>query len=132
MDMRDGSLSQIEYRIRMVSFSLNSAHDQRLSVSSIIGAPMVIIGGAATRFTTDLINLQLIVSRIKVFLAATRKTCERLFSYRKTQPWPPTIVKQDGWDELCEGPAENLPAIEGADDAVRWANELIAGTGSAR
>ena len=65
-------------------------------------------------------------------LAATRKTCERLFSYRKTQPWPPTIVKQDGWDELCEEPAENLSAIEGADDAVRWANELIAGTGSAR
>ena len=60
MDMRDGSLSQIEYRIRMVSFGLNQAHDQRLSVSSIIGAPMVIIGGAATRFTTDLINLQLI------------------------------------------------------------------------
>ena len=73
----------------------------------------------------DLIDLQLIVMRAEVDLAATRKTCERLFAYRKAQPWPPTIVKQNGWDTLYAELAVDLPVSPNIDDAIRWANGLI-------
>lgn len=73
----------------------------------------------------DLIDLQLIVARAEVDLGATRKTCERLFSYRRAQAWPPTVSKQDGWDGLYAGFAERLPVIPNVDDAIRWANDLI-------
>lgn len=73
----------------------------------------------------DLIDLQLIAERADVDLSATREVCERLFSYRRAQPWPPTIVKQDGWDRLYKELAEDLPVIGDVDDAIRWANELV-------
>lgn len=41
----------------------------------------------------DLIDLQLIASNATIDLKATRRTCERLFAYRKMQAWPPTVEK---------------------------------------
>ena len=79
----------------------------------------------------DLIDLQLIIGRADVDLSATRKTCERLFTYRKAQSWPPVVIKQDGWSDLYESLSDGLPVIENVDDAVQWANELIARIDSA-
>lgn len=44
----------------------------------------------------DLIDLQLIASNETVDLEATCAACERLFSYRKKQEWPPTVTRQPG------------------------------------
>lgn len=57
----------------------------------------------------DLIDLQLIIGRADVDLSATRKTCERLFAYRKAQSWPPVVIKQDGWSDLYESLSDGLP-----------------------
>ncbi len=80
----------------------------------------------------DLIDLQLIAARADIDLTATKATCERLFSYRKAQAWPPTIAKQDGWDEMYADLADGLPVVQGIDEAVALANELVAGIDGAR
>ncbi len=80
----------------------------------------------------DLIDLQLIATRAEVDLAATKDTCERLFSYRRAQTWPPTIAKQDGWDEMYAALAEELPVVQSVDEAIEWANELVAKIDDAR
>lgn len=59
-------------------------------------------------------------------LYAANRTCKRLFSYRKAQPWPPTIEKQSGWDKLYAELAEGLSVTANVDDAVQWVNDLVA------
>ena len=80
----------------------------------------------------DLIDLQLIIDRAEVDLTATGKICERLFSYRRAQSWPPVISKGEGWDSLYASQAEGLSVLSTADDAVAWANDLIGRIESSR
>lgn len=74
----------------------------------------------------DLIDLQLIIGNAELDLAKTEATCRRLFAYRKQQPWPPTIAKGRNWDDLYRSAKEDLAVLATADEAVAWANELIA------
>lgn len=74
----------------------------------------------------DLIDLQLIVERGNIDWELTRETCERLFSYRQCQPWPTTIEKGEGWDDLYAAQLTEGTALRTADEAVAWANELVA------
>ena len=73
----------------------------------------------------DLVDLQLIMGSAPVDLQEAHRTCKRLFSYRKAQPWPPVIEKQPGWDTLYATQASGLPVKESVDEAVAWVNELI-------
>lgn len=73
----------------------------------------------------DLIDLQVIFANAEVDLPLVRRTCEKLFAYRKMQDWPPILVKGEGWDALYAD--QVLPSVKPtADEAVEWANELIA------
>ena len=74
----------------------------------------------------DLIDLQLIVKNAELDLDAVRRICERLFVYRKKQAWPPKIEKRSGWDELYAEFAAHLPVEQNLDQAVSWANDLVA------
>ncbi len=80
----------------------------------------------------DLIDLQLIIARAEIDVEATRRTCERLFSYRKAQAWPPAVVKREGWDEMYAALAKGLPVLQNIEDAVRWVNEMIVTIDNAR
>lgn len=80
----------------------------------------------------DLIDLQLIDARAEVDLTAARAACRRLFSYRRAQAWPPAIAKRKGWDEMYAALAEGLPVLQDVDEAIRWANELVARIEDAR
>ncbi len=73
----------------------------------------------------DLIDLQLIFSRSEVDLSELKRTCERLFAYRKAQAWPPRIIEQPGWVELYAIQAEGLPVAQSVSEAIVWANSLI-------
>ena len=73
----------------------------------------------------DLIDLQVIVTRGDLDWALTRETCERLFSYRKRQEWPPIIIKHEGWDGLYAAQLLEEPILQNVDEAVDWANELV-------
>ena len=52
--------------------------------------------------------------------------CRRLFKYRRMQPWPPEIVKAEDWDATYNDQRLNLPVLTTVDEAVAWANDLIA------
>ncbi|NHM13550.1 nucleotidyl transferase AbiEii/AbiGii toxin family protein [Xiamenia xianingshaonis] len=73
----------------------------------------------------DLVDLQLIVRYGEVDLSLVRTTCERLFSYRKMQSWPPIVVPNEGWDGAYAEAAESLDVLQSVSEAVQWANCFI-------
>ena len=81
--------------------------------------------GERSRRAHDLIDLQLIVNASEIDLLNTRVACERLFRYRKSQAWPPKVVKQDGWEEVYAMQKLELPVLPTVDEAIEWANGLI-------
>lgn len=80
----------------------------------------------------DLIDLQVICSMGDVDFKRTRETCVRLFAYRRQQAWPPVIEADGRWAGLYDAQAEGLDVLGTVDEAVDWANELIAAIDSAR
>ncbi len=74
----------------------------------------------------DLIDLQIAVKDDTIDYAKAKALCVRLFDYRHQQPWPPRIVKGENWDSLYAEQAASLNVLPTADEAVEWANELIA------
>lgn len=84
-----------------------------------------------SRRAHDLIDLQIIVGRGDVDWRLTRETCERLFAYRRAQPWPATVVKGEGWDGLYAAQLTDGTLLPTADEAVAWANGLVARIASA-
>ena len=73
----------------------------------------------------DLIDLQIIAMKDEIDLKQVKRICERLFAYRKQQPWPPVIEKGTNWDELYMKQRGSLDILESPDDAVAWANDFI-------
>ena len=73
----------------------------------------------------DLIDLQLIMANDAIDLSVVRHICERLFTYRQCQAWPPVIRKGDRWAELYDAQKGVLNVLSNVDEAVAWANELI-------
>lgn len=74
----------------------------------------------------DLIDLQIAVAGGGIDYTKTREVCVRLFEYRREQAWPPVIVKGDDWDKLYAAQAKELDVLPTADDAIEWANSLVA------
>ncbi len=74
----------------------------------------------------DLVDLQLIVAHSELDMKEVRSKCRRLFDYRRMHAWPPTIVKGAEWDELYQNAKGSLPILQTADEAISWANKLIA------
>lgn len=73
----------------------------------------------------DLIDLQLITASAELDMPQLRKTCERLFAYRKQQAWPPVIVAGSSWQDLYNDQKGSLDVIPNVEDAVTWVNNLI-------
>lgn len=88
------------------------------------------VTGAGDR-VRDLIDLQVMFANSDVDLAATRRTCERLFAYRKAQDWPPTVSAREGWEEQYRSLAGGLRVRQNVGEAVEWANGIIGRIASA-
>ena len=73
----------------------------------------------------DLIDLQLITSQNTIDLAKTAAICRQLFKYRRKQPWPATITKNENWDAVYTEQKGSLPVLPTVDEAIIWANDLI-------
>ena len=84
----------------------------------------------------DLIDLQLMARHSELDFAAVRRTCVRLFDYRRKHKWAPEIVAGGGWGKVYEDAyatiADASLVLSSVDDAVAWANELIAKIDAAR
>ena len=74
----------------------------------------------------DLIDLQIIVAGGGIDYTEARTVCERLFDYRQEQAWPPAITKRAGWDSLYAAQIGGLDVLPTVDEAVDWANSLVA------
>jgi len=74
----------------------------------------------------DLIDLQLILAQNEIDEAKTASICRELFRYRRKQPWPSPVVKNENWDVAYSDQKGNLSVLATVDEAVAWANEFIA------
>lgn len=80
----------------------------------------------------DLIDLQLIIANADVDLTLAADLCKKLFKYRQVHNWPPTIEKGEGWESTYNAQRNDLPVLPNVDEAISWANELIAKIDKAR
>lgn len=74
----------------------------------------------------DLVDLQLMVANEHIDYLATKQVCERLFTYRKMQSWPPIIRANENWGSLYGQQAAGLAVIPNVEEAIIWVNDLIA------
>jgi hypothetical protein len=74
----------------------------------------------------DLVDLQLLEEDETIDLAELARVATRLFATRQEQSWPPTIVAHTGWTSIYAEAADGLEVLASVDEAVAWANELIA------
>ena len=74
----------------------------------------------------DLIDLQLIMSIGEIDISRTAALCRKLFKYRKVHAWPPTVVKGEMWEQTYADQKSDLDVLPTVDEAIAWANELIA------
>jgi len=74
----------------------------------------------------DLVDLLLIVEHSPVDFTMAAQLCRRLFSFRNMQSWPPVVVKGDDWETLYNGANFKHGVSRSVDEAVAWANELMA------
>ena len=78
-----------------------------------------------SRRAHDLVDLQLIVEHSPVDFEKSAQLCRRLFSFRRMQSWPPTVVKGTDWETLYNDANFKHGVTRTVDEAVAWANELI-------
>jgi len=78
----------------------------------------------------DLVDLQLVCANSKLDFSETKSLCRRLFDYRRKQTWPPVVVKGPEWERLyaeaCANIVGEAPVRPSVDEAIAWANDLIA------
>jgi hypothetical protein len=91
------------------------------------------VTGPGSARAHDLIDLQVIVANSgdAIDWREVRRTCERLFAYRKMQTWPPTVVAGPSWDTLYADQVLPEPVKQTVGEAVEWANGLVARIASA-
>lgn len=78
----------------------------------------------------DLVDLQLLDQEEMIDMAEVAAVAARLFTARRTHPWPPTVVTYEGWDTIYTAAAEGLNVLDNVTAAVAWANDFIARTSS--
>ena len=78
----------------------------------------------------DLIDLQLISLHSQLDFADVKAKCQRLFNYRREQPWPPKLVKGLNWSDIYQEARDTLndstSIVETVEEAIEWTNNLIA------
>lgn len=79
----------------------------------------------------DLIDLQLILAQGDIDMSKTSDICRELFRYRRKQPWPTFVVKNEHWDVAYADQKGDLDVLPTVDEAIVWANELISKIGKA-
>lgn len=83
--------------------------------------------GQNSKRAHDIIDLQLIFNNSpNIDLREVRMACIRLFAYRKGQTWPPIVRKGEDWDVVYANKRQGLEVLSKVDEAIIWANDLIA------
>lgn len=80
----------------------------------------------------DLIDLQIIAGRRDLDMKRLEALCHRLFAYRKMQKWPAHVAKNQDWSAIYDQERGDLPVLPTVDEAIAWANDLIARIATAK
>jgi len=72
----------------------------------------------------DLVDLQLLEEIDPPDLRQLDEVGRRIFSYRGTTVWPPTVRAWPHWDDLYAAAAEGL-GVRPLEEAVEWANAFV-------
>ena len=72
----------------------------------------------------DLVDLQLLAPSADP--AAVAGLARRLFAFRRSHDFPPTITVDPGWDALYAEAATGLGVLPGVEEAAEWANAYVA------
>jgi hypothetical protein len=72
----------------------------------------------------DLVDLQLLAPLSDPSTVA--HTCRRLFAFRGTHPWPPTVIAGPRWPSIYADAACGLNVLADIDAATDWLNGYIA------
>lgn len=79
-----------------------------------------------SRRAHDLVDLQLIARNAEdLDYELLRRTCVRLFTYRKQQSWPPVVAEGETWSETYRIASEGLNVLPTVKEAVAWTNAFI-------
>lgn len=97
-----------------------------MELSHQIAQKLHAMTSAGSERAHDLIDLQIIVQRAPIDYSEARRVCIRLFDYRNNQTWPPHVEEGQGWRALYASQAEGLDVIQDFDEAIYWANGLVA------
>ena len=84
------------------------------------------VSGPGSRRAHDLIDLQLILAREDLNLARIGKICTDIFRGYGSVAWPPNIRKGENWDALYSEQLADLPVLATVDEAIAWANDIVA------
>ena len=74
----------------------------------------------------DLVDLQLIFQREELYLPRINRICHLIFRGKNCPPWPSELVKGRDWDSIYDEARQGLPVLQTVDEAIAWANDLIA------
>ena len=74
----------------------------------------------------DLVDLQLAMPIHGNDLAPIAEAAKRLFASRNRHTWPPRVTQRPGWAGRYPQEAADLPVLASLDEAIDWANELVA------
>ena len=85
-----------------------------------------------SRRVHDLIDIQLILEHSEIDLSKTRGICIRLFAFRRMQTWPPKVLSGIDWEPVYEASRGKTGIMRTLDEAIVWANDLIARIDAAR
>ena len=83
------------------------------------------LSGEGSERARDLVDLQLLDNGERLDLRHVRRTCVRLFAYRRQQAWPPAIVVGSQWDTLYTEAIEGLEVLPTIDEAVTWVDDFV-------
>jgi hypothetical protein len=78
----------------------------------------------------DLVDLQILVQEEPIDLPTVGILGQRLFASRRTHKWPPFVVAYESWASIYREAADGLDVLDDVTDAVAWANDFIAQTGT--
>ena len=112
---------------RLYGQTIDFVNIRSLMANVIVGQFMTdaVAKGGSER-AHDLIDLQIVAARGLPDLRRLNAVCRRLFAYRHKQAWPPTVVKNGVWDKIYKEELGSLPLLPTVDEAIVWANGLIA------
>ena len=124
------SKSNLDRALQRFAGDFARANDLRGQMANAIVAQMigegVVKGGSGLRFRYGEKLTRVTMDLDTIDLGRTAALCRKLFKYRKVHTWPPKVAKGELWEQTYADQKRDLDVLPTVDEAIVWANDLIA------